>query len=57
MEARLFADLAYHKLENKIWPIPEIMNSENKIVCGRIAYPSNNQRIYDDYLSRAAKTI
>ena len=56
MEARLFADLAYHKLENKIWPIPEITNSDNKIVCGRIATPSITQRKYDDYLSRVAKT-
>ncbi len=47
MEARLFADLARYKLENKAWEIPEIVQEGKKIVCGRIATPNNNAKISD----------
>ena len=47
MEARLMADLAYFKLQNKPWM--------NNIVCGIIARPQKNRCFYDDYINRAAK--
>ena len=55
MEARLFADLARYKLENKVWEIPEISDSGQKIVCGKIAMPKAFCGKYDDCISRAAK--
>lgn len=55
MEARLFADLARYKLENKAWEIPEIVQAGKNVVCGRIARPGQPQRQYADRLSRAAK--
>ena len=55
MEARLFADLAYYKLENKAWPIPEVVNSGKEIICGVIAYPESQRLLYKDCLNRAAK--
>jgi hypothetical protein len=55
MEARLFADLARYKLENKAWELPEVISAGKKIVCGIIAHPQKQKASYDDYLSRAAK--
>ena len=55
MEARLFADLARYKLDNKAWEIPEIVNSGKKIVCGKIAEPAQFRQTYDDCINRAAK--
>ena len=55
MEARLFADLARYKLENKAWELPEVISAGKKIVCGIIAHPQKQRTSYDDYLSRAAK--
>lgn len=54
MEARLFADLARYKLQNKVWEIPEIIKSGKKIVCGVIAYPSKAKE-YQDKINLAAK--
>ena len=55
MEARLFADLARYKLENKAWEIPEIVKSGRRIVCGRTAQPKSNHKKYTDCINRAAK--
>ena len=55
MEARLFADLARYKLQNKAWEIPEVMASGRKIICGRVAAPMPNRIDYDDCINRAAK--
>ncbi len=55
MEARLFADLARYRLENKVWEIPEIMHSGKKIICGVIAKPQKQRYIYDDMINIAAK--
>lgn len=55
MEARLMADLARYKLENKAWEIPEVMKSGQKIVCGKIAIPNSKKLKYDDCINRAAK--
>lgn len=55
MEARLFADLAYYKLENKAWEIPEVVKTGEKIVCGIVAYPQKQKEFYEDCLNRAAK--
>ena len=55
MEARLFADLAYYKLQNKAWEIPETVQNGKQIVCGIVAEPEKNRRIYNDMVSRAAK--
>lgn len=49
MEARLMADMAYFKLENKPWTLPEVKN----IVAGRIALPNSGE--YDDMVNLAAK--
>ncbi|MBR1825130.1 MAG: anhydro-N-acetylmuramic acid kinase [Alphaproteobacteria bacterium] len=56
MEARLFADLARYKLENKAWEVPEIIAANKKIVCGKIAYPQTNRHSYADCINRAAKS-
>ena len=50
MEARLMADLAFHKLENKPWKLPETILSNKEIICGKIALP-NNQTLIQDTLS------
>lgn len=55
MEARLFADLARYKLENKAWEIPEVVQSGKKIICGRTAFPSVPKAKYADQINRAAK--
>lgn len=55
MEARLFADLARYKLENKAWEIPEIVNTNQNIVCGIVAYPKELSDKYSDMINRAAK--
>jgi len=55
MEARLFADLARYKLENKAWEIPEIIKAGKKIICGRVAYPKKANEKYTDCINRAAK--
>ena len=54
MEARLFADLARYKLENRAWEIPEILVSGKKVICGVIAKP-NKQKIFHDEINLAAK--
>lgn len=55
MEARLFADLARYKLQSKAWEIPETVQNGKQIVCGIVAEPEKNRRIYNDMVSRAAK--
>lgn len=55
MEARLMADLAHYKLENRVWEIPEIVQSGKKIVSGVIALPNKKQQRYADCICRAAK--
>ena len=55
MEARLFADLARYRLENKAWEIPEIVQSGQKIICGQIADPIKMRDSYDDMINVAAK--
>ena len=55
MEARLFADLARYKLENKAWEIPEVVQKGEHIVCGRIAEPKSDIAEYADSVNRAAK--
>lgn len=55
MEARLFADLARYKLEDKAWEIPEMIKAGKKIICGRIALPNTKITHYTDCISRAAK--
>ena len=47
MEARLMADLACYKLQNKPWM--------NGVVCGIEAIPNNRRDFYDDCINRAAK--
>ena len=51
MEARLMADMAYFKIENKPWILPET----SSIVAGRIALPI--EKDYDDMINRAVKSI
>jgi len=55
MEARLFADLARYKLEDKAWEIPEIVASGKKVVCGVVATPRSGRKIYNDTVNLAAK--
>ena len=55
MEARLFADLARYKLENKAWEIPEIVEANKKVICGIIAKPKATHGKYFDKINRAAK--
>lgn len=55
MEARLFADLARYKFENKAWEIPEIVQSGKLVVCGCIAKPNRDRNEYLDRINRAAK--
>ena len=51
MEARLFADLARYKLQEKAWPTPDSVDTGKKIVCGRIAKPSKKRKNYTDYIN------
>ena len=46
MEARLFADLAIYKLEDRAWEIPEIIKSGKTVVCGRVACPQMERKNY-----------
>ena len=55
MEARLFADLARYKLDNKAWEIPEIVHAGQKVIYGRIATPNKVKEKYADCINRAAK--
>ncbi len=55
MEARLFADLARYKLENRSWEIPEVVEAGKDIICGVVAYPSDKKDEYDDCVNRAVK--
>ena len=55
MEARLFADLARYKLDNKAWEIPEIVKAGKSVICGRIAKPNKEHKEYNDRINRAAK--
>jgi len=55
MEARLFADLARYKLEERAWEIPEIVKANKKVVCGVIANPMAGRKTYDDCVNLAAK--
>jgi len=55
MEARLFADLARYKLENKAWEVPEVVAAGKSIVCGCVAVPHEVRSNYDDCINRAAK--
>ena len=55
MEARLFADLARYKLENKAWEVPEVVAAGKNIICGRIAKPDSKRKVYTDCVNRAAK--
>lgn len=56
MEARLFADMAFYRLENKVWELPEIIKSGQHIICGQIAIPQTmNNTVYTDKVSLAAK--
>ena len=55
MEARLLADLARYKLDNKAWEIPEITQSGKSVICGCIAKPDTNRSKYFDCINRAAK--
>jgi len=55
MEARLFADLARYKLEDKVWEIPEVIKAGKKIVCGVVAEPKKKSSSYKDCINRAAK--
>ncbi len=54
MEARLFADLARYKLENKAWEIPEIVGAKKAIVCGVFVKP-NQSTVFKDKVNLAAK--
>lgn len=54
MEARLFADLARYRLENRAWEIPEIVKAKKNVICGVLAKP-NKCKIYRDRINRAAK--
>ncbi len=55
MEARLFADLARYKLDNKAWEIPEIIHSGQSVICGCTATPELTRNKYCDCINRAAK--
>lgn len=55
MEARLMADLARYKIENKAWEIPEIVQAGKEVICGVIAYPNFNRQDYSDCINLAAK--
>lgn len=52
MEARLFADLAYCFLENRVWKLPETEAAGKSMVLGFMRRPHEGKT--DDRLSRAA---
>ena len=53
MEARLFADLARYKLDEKAWEIPEIVKANKKVVCGVVARPNARRKVYNDCINLA----
>lgn len=55
MEARLFADMARYKLENRVWELPEVTQTGKSVVCGKIALPKQSGEKYTDCINRAAK--
>lgn len=55
MEARLFADLARYKLDDRAWEVSEVMRTNKEVVCGRVAVPQKTGGEYKDMISRAAK--
>lgn len=55
MEARLFADMARYRLQNKVWELAEVISSGKNIVCGQIAEPDANRNHYMDKVNLAAK--
>lgn len=55
MEAHLFADMAFYRLENKVWELPEVIKSGKHIICGQIAIPQTTSSVYSDKISLAAK--
>ena len=55
MEARLMADMAYYRLQNQIWPLPEVIKSKTPIISGIIAEPMLNRKCYTDKINRAAQ--
>ena len=55
MEARLFADMARYKLQNKVWEISEVIDANKNIVSGNIALPNNQTDKFTDMISQAAK--
>lgn len=55
MEARLLADLARYRLDNKAWEIPETILVGKYIICGCIATPDDTRTEYSDQINRAAK--
>lgn len=55
MEARLFADMAYYRLQNKVWELPELLSAPKQILCGQIAAPQAKRATYTDQVNLAAK--
>ncbi len=55
MEARLFADLARYKLDNRVWEVPEVIAAGQEIVSGVIAKPQTDNNNYTDRVNLAAK--
>lgn len=55
MEARLFADMARYRLQNKVWELAEVISSGKKIICGQIAEPVRGRQHYLDKVNLAAK--
>lgn len=55
MEARLFADMARYRLEEKPWELAEVLSSGKPLVLGRIAEPSDGRDKYIDRVNLAAK--
>ena len=54
MEARLFADMARYKLENKCWEIFEVIDAKKDIVAGVVANPEEKRNEYDDMICEAS---
>ena len=55
MEARLFADMARYRLENRVWELAEVISSGKEIICGEIAEPMTERNKYLDKVNLAAK--
>lgn len=55
MEARLMADLAYHRLTHSAWEFCVGIDNINKVISGIISKPQKNRMVYDDCINRAAK--